>query len=150
MSCLSSSVFSSLSVSVFPCDVVLCCVWECMWCLWWCVCGTLKKTNVFRFRMSACIHSKRPRVYWHTWGHFECTHADILTVHTRDRVEGRVRRQPRVFIVFFFFQKKKTFLGHLNWMLGSLLIASLLLSEIGPRRVLTHFRGSPKSDPLKI
>ena len=116
--------------------VVLCCVVSCGVCAVWCgVCDTLNPPSPPPvFNMSAwCQHTRR---------RFERTHGDVLRGHT-----GEVGREGVVVSFVFFIGKISqfgTFLGHLNRMLGSSLIANFLLTLIGPRGVITCFRGSPK------
>ena len=134
----------SLSVSVFVkcCGrvVVVCCgilcrvLWRGVWCVVWC--GTLK---------NPCVRSTRPRVYrhhahmlehvcaWcrHTRRRVERTHGDVWSGHTRGgEGEGGV-----VVSLVFFISKTSVFFDiveHLNWVLGSSLIANFLLAKMCP------------------
>ena len=125
---------------------VVCAVLWCVRCRVWCV--TRGKTPCVHSKR-LCVHSKRLRVYGHhahmlkhmcPWcGHararFEWTHGE-------EGRRGGGRCQPRVFIgkTCDFL----TFVEHLNRMLVSSLIANLLLTKNGPRRVINCPRGSPK------
>ena len=91
-----------------------------------------------RFKTSPCMPAQRAHVLKHVrvvpvqLGHFERTHGDVF-----EWTHGGV------FIVNKCFS---TFLEHLKRMWGSSLIANFLLTKICPHRVITCFRGSPKSN----
>ena len=83
-----------------------------------------------------CVHSKRHRVCRHH-AHmcFECAHGNVFewtqVVHGRGVVVSLVFLTSKTSVFFF------TFLGHLNRMLWSSLVANFLLTMEGSRRVIT-------------